>query len=115
MLKFTIRRILIMIHQVILLSLIVFILAKFMPDDALTGEIDPSIDVDVIEKKREELGWNDPWYEQYGRWVAGVAKGDFGKSCRHKTAVTDLIGQRLINTFCLSLAGLIIKYDIAIS
>jgi len=112
--KFTIRRILIMIPQLILLSLIVFILAKFMPGDALTGEIDPSIDADVIEKKREELGWNDPWYEQYGRWVAGVAKGDFGKSFRHKTAVTDLIGQRLINTFWLSLAALIITYAIAI-
>lgn len=112
--KFTIRRVLIMIPQLILLSLIVFILAQFMPGDALTGEIDPNIDPAVIEKKREELGWNDPWYEQYGRWISGVVQGDFGKSFRHKTDVTDLIGERLMNTFWLSLVSLIITYIIAI-
>src|SRR5699024_5836406 len=68
----------------------------------------------VIEKQREALGWNDPWHEQYGRWVAGVAQGDFGKSFRHKVDVTELIGQRLMNTFWLSLAALIITYLIAI-
>lgn len=112
--KFIVRRILIMIPQLILLSLLVFILAKFMPGDALTGEIDPSIDPVRMEELREQLGWNDPWYEQYGRWVSGVVQGDFGKSFRHKMAVTELIGQRLVNTFWLSLAALIFTYIIAI-
>ncbi|HLS22686.1 MAG TPA: oligopeptide ABC transporter permease [Pseudogracilibacillus sp.] len=112
--KFTVRRILIMIPQLILLSLLVFILAKFMPGDALTGQIDPNIDPKTIEEQREKLGWNDPWHEQYGRWVAGVVKGDFGKSFRHKMDVKDLISQRLVNTFWLSLAALIITYIIAI-
>src|SRR5699024_12797316 len=85
--KFTVRRILIMIPQLILLSLLVFILAKFMPGDAFTGQIDPNIDPKTIEEQREKLGWNDPWHEQYGRWVAGVVKGDFGKSFRHKMDV----------------------------
>ncbi len=62
--KFIVRRILIMMPQLILLSIIVFVLAKFMPGDALTGEIDPNIDPKRMEQLREELGWNDPWYEQ---------------------------------------------------
>lgn len=112
--KFIVRRILIMIPQLILLSVIVFIMAKFMPGDALTGTIDPSMDPVQIEKKRVEMGWNDPWYEQYTRWISGIVQGDFGKSFRHKLPVTELLGQRLLNTFWLSLVALIITYLIAI-
>lgn len=50
--KFIIRRILIMIPQLVLLSLIVFIMAKFMPGDALTGVVDPNMDPVQIEKTR---------------------------------------------------------------
>lgn len=85
-----------------------------MPGDALTGKVDPSLDPEVIEKKREELGWNDPWYEQYGRWISGAVKGDLGTSFRHKMPVTELLGQRLVNTLWLSLVSLIITYMIAI-
>lgn len=60
------------------------------------------------------MGWNDPWYEQYGRWLGGVVQGDFGKSFRHKIDVTELLGQRLMNTVWLSLVALIITYIIAI-
>ena len=112
--KFTVRRLLIMIPQLILLSLIVFLLAQYMPGDAFTGEIDPNVDPETIEKKRAELGWNDPWYEQYGRWISGIVKGDLGKSFRHKMEVSELIGERLTNTFWLSLASLIFTYMIAI-
>src|SRR5699024_12438238 len=93
---------------------IVIIVEKLTPGHVLTGHMDPNIDPAVIEKQREELGWNYPWPEQYGRWVAGVVQGDFGKSFRHKVDVTELIGQRLINTFWLTLPALIITYLIAI-
>lgn len=112
--KFIIRRILIMIPQLILLSVLIFVLASFMPGDALSGQIDPSLDYESIEKKREELGFNDPWYEQYGRWVSGVVQGDFGMSFRHKVEVTDLLKERMTNTLWLSLLSLVITYMIAI-
>lgn len=72
--KFSIRRIMIMIPQVILLSIIVFMLAKMMPGDALTGLIDPNIDPNTIAEKREELGLNDPWYEQYSSRLLEYSK-----------------------------------------
>lgn len=103
-----------MIPQLILLSVLIFVLASFMPGDALSGQIDPSLDYESIEKKREELGFNDPWYEQYGRWVSGVVQGDFGMSFRHKVEVTDLLKERMTNTLWLSLLSLVITYMIAI-
>ncbi|GIO26757.1 oligopeptide ABC transporter permease [Ornithinibacillus bavariensis] len=112
--KFSLRRILIMIPQLFALSLLIFILAKMMPGDALSGKIDPNIDPARIEELREEMGWNDPWHEQYARWVGGVVKGDFGQSFRFKMPVTEIIGQRIVNSFWLSLVTLILTYLIAI-
>lgn len=104
----------IMIPQIILLSLLVFIMAKMMPGDALSGLIDPNIDPETIVKQREKLGLNDPWYVQYVDWAANAVKGDFGMSYRFKMPVTDIITERLVNTFWLSLATLIFTYLISI-
>lgn len=112
--KFTVRRILIMIPQLILLSLLIFIMAQMMPGDALTGQIDPNIDPEAIEKQRENLGLNNPWHVQYADWVSNVLQGDFGQSFRFKMPVTNLVYERIVNTFWLSLATLIITYIIAI-
>ncbi len=103
-----------MIPQIIVLSILVFIMAKQMPGDALTGLIDPNVDPATIEARREALGLNNPWYIQYWDWLKGVVQGDFGQSFRHKMAVTDLISDRLVNTFWLSLMTLFFTYLIAI-
>ncbi|MBU5466016.1 ABC transporter permease [Virgibacillus sp. MSJ-26] len=112
--KFTVRRMLIMIPQLILLSLLIFIMAQMMPGDALTGLIDPSVDPETIEQQREKLGLNEPWHVQYADWVSGAVQGDFGQSFRFKMPVTDLMMERMINTFWLSLVTLIITYIISI-
>lgn len=112
--KFIVRRILVMIPQIILLSLLVFVLAWFMPGDALTGLIDPTIDPERIAQIRQEMGLNDPWYIQYKDWVGNALTGDLGQSFKYKVAVTELIGQRASNTIWLSLMTLIFTYAIAI-
>lgn len=112
--KFIVRRILIMIPQIILLSVIVFFLAKQMPGDALTGLIDPNIDQAAVEAQREKLGLNDPWHIQYIDWVGNALQGDFGKSFRFKMDVTELIQQRIQNTLWLAVATLIFTYMLAI-
>jgi peptide/nickel transport system permease protein len=112
--KLIVRRTILTIPQIIVLSILVFILAQAMPGDALTGLIDPSIDPATIEAMRERLGLNNPWYVQYVDWIKGVAQGDFGQSFRFKMPVSELIGDRIINTIWLSLATLILTYLIAI-
>ncbi|MDY0394328.1 oligopeptide ABC transporter permease [Virgibacillus halophilus] len=112
--KFTVRRLLIMIPQVVLLSILIFIMAKMMPGDALSGMIDPNIDPKTIEELREKLGLHDPWYVQYVNWAKDLFHGDLGQSFRYKMPVSELIGQRLVNTFWLSLATLILIYVISI-
>ncbi len=116
MVKFTIRRVLIMIPQLLLLSLIIFVLAKQMPGDAVTGAFmgNPNVSAEQMEKIREEYGLNDPWYVQYGHWVGKAVKGDLGSSYTHKQPVTSLLAGRVANTVTLGLFILIVSYIIAI-
>ncbi|WP_252504846.1 oligopeptide ABC transporter permease [Sporosarcina sp. Marseille-Q4943] len=116
MLKFILRRTLLMIPQLILLSLIIFMLAKAMPGDAVTGAFqgNPDATPEQMEKIREKFGLNDPWYQQYGRWIGKAVQGDFGMSYMHKQKVTNLLAGRIENTVLLSLFTLIVIYLISI-
>jgi peptide/nickel transport system permease protein len=112
--KFSVRRTLIMIPQLIVLSILIFVLAQLMPGDALSGQVGPDVDPKRLDEIREQMGWNDPWHEQYARWMGGILQGDLGESFRFKMPVTELIGQRVVNSFWLSVATLILTYLIAI-
>ena len=76
--KTILRRVLLMIPQLFILSLLIFILAKLMPGDALSGRIDPSVDAETIEKIRIQMGYYDAWYIQYFRWLKNALHGDLG-------------------------------------
>ena len=116
MLTFILRRILVMIPQLLLLSIIIFLLAKAMPGDALTGAFqgNPEANAEHIEEIREKLGFNDPWYQQYGRWLSNFVQGDMGMSYVHKQKVTSLLAGKLSNTVLLSITTMITIYLVAI-
>lgn len=103
-----------MIPQVIILSVLIFLLAKMMPGDPFTGLINPNQDPKVIEAMREAAGLNDPWYEQYFRWIGNALHGDFGHSFIFKLPVSTLIAGRVGNTIALAAVSVIITYLIAI-
>ncbi len=112
--KVILRRILLMIPQILILSLIVFILGSLMPGDALTGLIDPTIGPEQIANMREQLGLNQPWYVRYVDWMSRAIQGDFGRSFAHKMPVIEIIGQRIGNTLWLSIFTVIITYAIGL-
>lgn len=114
MLKYSFRRILGMIPMLFLISVVVFSLAKLMPGDSLSGEIDPNnTDPAYIEEMREKLGYNDPIHEQYFTWITNFMQGDFGKSTRYKIPASEIIGERLPNTIFLGFSSIVITYILA--
>ncbi|EGQ24643.1 MULTISPECIES: oligopeptide ABC transporter permease [Sporosarcina] len=116
MFVFIVRRTLLMIPQLLLLSILIFFLAKQMPGDAVTGAFmgKPNVSAEQMEKIREQHGLNDPWIVQYGRWIGDAVRGDFGQSFVHKQPVTQLLAGRIENTIWLSVATLVVTYLIAI-
>lgn len=96
-----------------LVSVIAFLLVLLLPGDAaesIAGENATPADVAVIQQR---LGLDQPFYVQYGDWLSGVLRGDFGTSLRSGGSVTDRIVETAPATF--SLAGLAIVIAVVIS
>lgn len=103
-----------MIPQIIILSFLVFVLAKMMPGDPFTGQINPNTDPKQLEALKRAAGLYDPIPVQYGRWVNNLFHGDLGTSYIQHVPVVSLIADRAVNTFWLSLLTTILTYIIAI-
>ena len=112
--KTILRRVLLMLPQIFILSVLAFLIAKMMPGDPFTGLITPETDPNTIEALRVKAGFYDPLPVQYWNWISKAFRGDFGQSYTYKYEVTKLIGERIGNTVWLSLLTLIITYLIAL-
>lgn len=114
MLQYTIRRILGMIPILIIISIVIFTLAKLAPGDPFSGDPDPRVRKAQLDKQREMWGLNDPIPVQYISWAGKVVQGDFGVSIRHRKPAIDVIGERIGNTLLLGSFSLFITLIIAI-
>ena len=112
--KTILRRVLLMLPQIFILSVLAFLIAKMMPGDPFTGLITPETDPNTIEALRVKSGIYDPLTVQYWNWISKAFRGDFGQSYTYKYEVTKLIGERIGNTVWLSLLTLILTYLIAL-
>ncbi|MBP2551133.1 peptide/nickel transport system permease protein [Neorhizobium galegae] len=114
MLSYVLRRLAIAIPTLLLVSILVFSLLKFLPGDpamALAGEErDPA----VIEFLRQKYSLDQPLYIQYGKWLAGIVQGDFGLSIRTRLPIGEMIAQKLPVTIQLSVMAMFLATLIGI-
>ncbi|MCY1576025.1 ABC transporter permease [Staphylococcus pettenkoferi] len=108
-----IRRVLIMIPMLILMSVVIFFVAKMQPGDAFTGQKRPGISADYYNEQRAKLGLDQPIYKQYLTWANNVVHGDLGESIKYKRPIMDLVKERMTNTIMLGTISLIITYLVA--
>jgi peptide/nickel transport system permease protein len=113
MTKTIIRRLLILVPQLIVLSLALFLLAEAMPGDAIMGLAGNYANPEEVEALRAMHGLGGPWYELYFRWITNALRGDFGRSLVHNASVMSLIQARIPNTLFLSLLSTVLTLIIA--
>src|SRR5262245_18285883 len=94
-------------------SFVVFFILYLTGDPALVL-LPPDATADDIRKFRETMGFNDPFIVQYGRFLGGALRGDFGQSVRHGEPAFHLVVDRLPATFELAGAALLIALLLAI-
>ena len=100
--RYILRRLLIAVPTIIVISFVVFAILALAPTDPMAQfGADPRVPPEVRERIRESLGLNDPWPVRYVKWIVSVAKLDFGYSFMSRGPVMDLIGQRLPNTLAV--------------
>lgn len=120
MLSFIIRRILLMIPTMIVISLVAFIVIQLPPGDfltALTAEKaaqNEVLDTSLVIALRAQYGLDQPWYIQYWYWISGIVfRGDFGQSFEWNLPVSSLIWDRLGLTLIVSLTTLVFVWLIS--
>jgi peptide/nickel transport system permease protein len=104
--RYLARRLLLTIPVLLGVATLVFALIHLVPGDpaqAMLGETAAPAD---LERLRQSLGLDDPLPVQYGRFLAGLVKGDLGRSFRYGTPVTQEIGSRLLRTLQLAVAAM---------
>ena len=67
-----------------------------------------------VNEFRQRLGFNDPLPVQYGRFLAGAVRGDFGESLRYKQDALGLVLERLPATLLLAGASLLLTVGVAL-
>ena len=113
MLAYMIRRILILIPMLLVLSFLVYLGMELTPGDAVSYMVSPEMlqgqDMAKLEELRESLGLNDPFLVRYFRWLGGVLKGDFGYSLSSGVAIRTIVFDRLPATLELSAIALVLS------
>ncbi|WP_420583596.1 ABC transporter permease [Ruegeria sp.] len=114
MLSFILRRILIAIPTILLISVFVFSLQKLLPGDPVLAMAGEERDPEVLEYLREKYRLNDPIPVQYVTWVGNALRGDLGISLRTNQPVTELIAEKLPVTIQLAVMAILFALVIGI-
>jgi peptide/nickel transport system permease protein len=120
MLSYILRRILLMIPTLILISMISFVIIQLPPGDYLTTYViqleqsGQKVDESERASLEKRYGLGQPIYVQYFKWISGFPRGDFGESFGWNQPVGKLVGERLALTVVISFVTLLFTWGLAI-
>ncbi|WP_232699874.1 ABC transporter permease [Brevibacillus daliensis] len=111
---FVVKRLLLTIPILILVSIMTFSLIHMIPGDPARVILGQEATPEAYEALRAELGLDKPIVTQYFTWLGNVVQGDLGMSITDRVPVADLILQRLPATIELTIGTFIFALIIAI-
>ncbi len=119
---YIIRRILLIIPTLLVVTVLVFLTIRLIPgsaiDQMLAGRALQEAETgasheDAVAALRQKMGLDESIFEQYGRWVWAALQGDLGKSVWTGIPVTEQIAHRLSVSFELGVMGMVVALLIA--
>ncbi len=117
---YLIRRLLIMIPTLLVISVLVFIVIELPPGDYVTSYVQAlrargfEIGREQLEALRVRYGLDEPFFSRYLKWMSGLIRGDLGMSFTYAEPVTKLIGERIPLTIMISLITILFTWLMAI-
>lgn len=107
-------RLLLALPALWLIVTMVFLLAHIVPGDPVEQMLGEGAQASDISQLRHELGLDLPLPVQYGRYLAGVVRGNLGQSIRFEEPVADVVLSRYPATLELAFFALLVCAAIAI-
>lgn len=119
MIQYVLKRLLMMIPTLLVISFIVFVIIQLPPGDYLETYIaelesqGESVDPDKIAFLRKEYGLDQPFMVQYFNWIKGFVSGDFGYSFEFDLPVNEVVGDKIWLTILVSFVTILFTWLIA--
>ena len=111
--QYVLRRLVLAAPTLLLVSVIVFSMMRFMPGDVVIRMVEGHAYAPTVEALRKELGLDRPVHVQYLEWIGGIVlRGDFGSSYWTRQPIWDEFARRFPVT--LELAALTILVSVVI-
>lgn len=115
MFSYIIRRILIVIPLLLVMSFVTFIFIQLSPGNFFDSlKLDPQVSSETIARYEALYGLDKPVLVQYLYWLRNLLRLDLGYSFFYNAPVRNIIARRLFNTFILSLSSLFFTWLIAL-
>jgi peptide/nickel transport system permease protein len=106
---YLLRRLGMLVVATFVASLAVFLLLRVLPGDLARVVGGTEASPERVEAIRQELGLDRPLLAQYGEWMGGVVRGDFGTSALNGASVTAELGRKLTVSAPLVLASTLLS------
>jgi peptide/nickel transport system permease protein len=107
--QYLLKRVLLMIPTLFLVTVLVFLLMRMIPGDVVIQMLEGYAYADTVEALRHELGLDRPMYVQYVEWMGGVLRGDLGRSLWTKESILLEFARRFPVTLELAVLTLLIS------
>ena len=104
--RYIVKRVLVLLPLIFLVSFIVYALMDLAPGDPVRMIVGESATEEQIEIMRENLGYNDNLFVRYGRYVGNIFQGNFGQSIYGKKDVLTEYMSRLPYTLWLAIVSI---------
>jgi len=114
MLEFLVRRAVISVVTLLVISLIVFTGVRMIPGDPARVLAGTDADAAGLAEIREKYGLDAPIAVQYARWLGLALRGDLGESIRTRQAVTATVTAKLPITLELACLSLLVAVALAV-
>ena len=114
---YIIKKILLFLASIFLLSVIVFYISRLAPGDPLVsyyGERVEKMSPEEHDWAMEKLGLNESVSVQYVKWLSNAFHGEFGISYKYKMDVLEVISGRVGNTMLLGGIGFVLIFTLAL-
>ena len=106
MLRFVVRRLILLVPILIGLSLLVFFWIRALPGSPAEALLGERATPESIAQARDQYGLDDPLYVQYWRYVQTVGSGDLGTSIATHRPITEELRERFPATIELALSAM---------
>ena len=106
MLRFTLRRLGLLVVTMIVLSMVIFVLSEIVPINPVLKILGRESTPEARAALTESMGLNRPIPERYLNWITHFIQGDFGKSYILGVEIEPLVVRRLINSLVLAAMAL---------